>query len=143
MSLEIFLVCIIAVLATALVMCGIFSYKGKGGAGGKSFVLSEENVCVTTQMERKQLEFMKKIMIVLLTMWVLGCVCSLWMVVIHRSIEALELAQSFISFPLTAGVISYSCKSGFENCSKNKLTQFKVEKEAFVEEGEVYGPHDE
>lgn len=143
MERETFLICMIVMLGTALGMGFLFSYRGKLPMGAKqesSSPLAVGEVCVPTQLERKRLEFMKLMMVVLLAMWVLGCLCGLWMVVVLRSIEALELAQNFISYPLTAGVISYSCKSGFENCSKNKTVTNEEGQVDIWEENEAYGP---
>lgn len=119
MGAEAVFLCIIAVLlfAIALGIVSMIVYSKKQGV--ESLDILEEN----NTAEKKQLEFMKKIMTVLLAMWVLGGLVGLWVVCRDPTIEALELVQKYIQFPATVGITVYGCKSGAENCSKISATK--------------------
>lgn len=114
MGTEAVFLCIIAILLFAIA----FGIVGMIVYSKKQSVNTLDDFDNVHNLEKKQTEFTKKVMMILLAMWVLGGFVSLWMVCCNPSIEMLELVQRYIQYPVTVGVTMYGFKSGAENCSK-------------------------
>lgn len=81
---------------------------------------------------QSRLEFSKQIMLTLLAMWVLGGLVGIW-VVMFRDYTFLDKLQSYVSYPVTAGIGCYTAKSGAENLKK--MSPSYTSEEIFTEQG--------
>lgn len=73
-----------------------------------------------------RLEFTKQIMLILLSMWVLGGLVGIW-VVVFCDYTYIEKLQGYVSFPVTAGIGCYTAKAGAENLKKSSCFKEPVE----------------
>lgn len=80
--------------------------------------------------ERQHLEFSKMIMGVMIAMWVLGGFVGFWVVAV-KDFTYIEKIQTYVSYPLTAGIAFYSAKAGAENIKKLSSTEESTESEEY------------
>lgn len=79
-----------------------------------------------TSKNKKHLEFSKLLMLSMISMWILGGLVGFW-VVLLKDYTLLSEVQTYVSYPVTAGIAFYSAKSGAENWKK--LSNDKVQEE--------------
>lgn len=81
------------------------------------FSAKREKLEVNLPTEKVHLEFSKLIMLIMMCMWVFGGLVGFW-VVVCKDFSLLSEVQSYVSYPVTAGIAFYSAKSGAENIKK-------------------------
>lgn len=139
---SLLLISIIALLMVVILLAGGFFFYRQKQTMAAPVKPRRNSKAVQTPVEEEseKIEFTKKLMIVLLVMWALGGVIGFWMVALLQTVEVLELAQNYVSYPVTAGIAMYGGKSCAENCKKIAASSNSVTPEVKVsEEGESVG----
>lgn len=91
---------------------------------------SQQKKLGAERKEKRHLEFSKIIMGVMIAMWVCGGFVGFW-VVVAKDFTYIEKIQTYVSYPLTAGIAFYSAKAGAENIKKLSNTEEIMEKEEY------------